>query len=867
MHRLVVISGTVGDKADHRPLPHATVTIAEQTVVTDVIGRFSIEVRAAQRHQLHVTHARALKDLSKKLTVLDKNLRLAVHLEVEPKPASPEREPRTSLVNFGEGIQPATEVFEYEKPDETKLAEEAAAAGHEFIPTWTTMEEEAENIASAEEDACAELDMDTVYEGLHATLTGCLSPGQQEEAILDGRNCLATLRAEGRFEESEGLHEILFEIESARGVPDSCVDKETIEVNQALEEISDRLEQAIIGTIPPSEVEEAQQDAVDLLSRLRQSHHQHEADLLQKMLSAMEQEMAAEHLLRQEMGLPSTEPQPSHEESGEQDHALDQQQQLEAEENQHREQQRLEAEEEQRREQEQRQQEAEQEQRQQEAEQQQRQQQAEAERQRLEAEQQQAAEQQQQREREQQRAQLSPPKPTAVAGAAGVTRAEVEQLLAAMQSEHQAQLSMMQQKQHAAAAAMEEQLYAAMSSRFEQQQEFAHRIEQLETNFGSVISEGLPARVAAIEQQLDGMQQGSQTAQSSRELIQSTQNDQLKKVAVLEQQLPLFTHLELRVGKVEEALLRHSGTNARVSAMGEQPSKPQPQEEPAPLTPPRISANPLAIVNPLAAPTSLAQPSSSILERTAQNFDQIDTNGDGLIDRAEWSSWTANKQGAASPSPTEPSSSALERPAPVATSNSLEQRVEKQLGQWEESIERRLGRLGVQRTENPVTSPGMPRLPAQKYVPAASARERLASRAASNQQNASRQIAGKAALTPASSLVGSRVGSSPRVAGWCGEISAAIEQHCNELAKRVDDAILELQGADTVPQRRPTRSESPTSPLTVNDLSLHPNPSYVPGGFTSGGPATYGSPTRAFGASGAHQLSPFSAHVRTLLQS
>ena len=253
------------------------------------------------------------------------------------------------------------------------------------------------------------------------------------------------------------------------------------------------------------------------------------------------------------------------------------------------------------------------------------------------------------------RSQLSPPKPTAVAGGAGVTRAEVEQLLAAMQSEHQAELSMMQQKQHAAAAAMEEQLYAAMSSRFEQQQEFAHRIEQLETNFGSVISEGLPARVAAIEQQLDGMQQGSQTAQSSRELIQSTQNDQLKKVAVLEQQLPLFTQLELRVGKVEEALLRHSGTNARVSTMGEQPSKPQPQEEAAPLTPPRSSANPLAIINPLAAPTSLAQPSSSILERTAQTFDQMDTNGDGLIDRAEWSSWTANKHGAASPSPTEPS--------------------------------------------------------------------------------------------------------------------------------------------------------------------------------------------------------------------
>lgn len=78
-------------------------------------------------------------------------------------------------------------------------------------------QEEAQNIASAE-DACADLDMDTVYEGLHGVtqlslllrlstssygvqiLTGCLTLGEHEEAILDGRNCLATLRAEGRFE-------------------------------------------------------------------------------------------------------------------------------------------------------------------------------------------------------------------------------------------------------------------------------------------------------------------------------------------------------------------------------------------------------------------------------------------------------------------------------------------------------------------------------------------------------------------------------------------------------------------------------------------------------------------------------------------
>lgn len=41
------------------------------------------------------------------------------------------------------------------------------------------------------------------------TLTGCLSPGQQEEAILDGRNCLATLRAEGRFEVTDRALEYL----------------------------------------------------------------------------------------------------------------------------------------------------------------------------------------------------------------------------------------------------------------------------------------------------------------------------------------------------------------------------------------------------------------------------------------------------------------------------------------------------------------------------------------------------------------------------------------------------------------------------------------------------------------------------------
>ena len=88
----------------------------------------------------------------------------------------------------------------------------------EFIPTWTTMEEEAQNIADAEDDVGADVDMDEVVQNLQRvtqstvravvralspgvqTMMGSLSPGSQEEAILDGRNCLATLRAEGRYE-------------------------------------------------------------------------------------------------------------------------------------------------------------------------------------------------------------------------------------------------------------------------------------------------------------------------------------------------------------------------------------------------------------------------------------------------------------------------------------------------------------------------------------------------------------------------------------------------------------------------------------------------------------------------------------------
>ena len=171
----------------------------------------------------------------------------------------------------------------------------------------------------------------------------------------------------------------------------------------------------------------------------------------------------------------------------------------------------------------------------------------------------------------------------------------------------------------------------------------------------------------------------------------------------------------------------------------------------------------------------------------------------------------------------------------------------------------------------------MPRLPAQKYVPAASARERLASRAANSQQNASRQVhcapVNRALCTAVNlhhvqqhhalftttalhapcivyihcppqyhalrcmqltyavcRLLARRHSLQQAVAlalaqGWLVGVARSLQQlssecmqalllpsyrvllcrHCNELAKRVDDAILELQGADTATQRRPTR--------------------------------------------------------------
>ena len=47
---------------------------------------------------------------------------------------------------------------------------------------------------------------------------------------------------------------MLYEIEASQGQQDSCVDKETLEVNLALEAISDRLEGAILGKLSKQEV-------------------------------------------------------------------------------------------------------------------------------------------------------------------------------------------------------------------------------------------------------------------------------------------------------------------------------------------------------------------------------------------------------------------------------------------------------------------------------------------------------------------------------------------------------------------------------------------------------------------------------------
>ena len=69
-------------------------------------------------------------------------------------------------------------------------------------------------MSAFEEPAFPWLDLDSVDAGLYSVapthplvadvwlqaLSGGLSPGSQEEAILNGRNCLATLNCEGRFE-------------------------------------------------------------------------------------------------------------------------------------------------------------------------------------------------------------------------------------------------------------------------------------------------------------------------------------------------------------------------------------------------------------------------------------------------------------------------------------------------------------------------------------------------------------------------------------------------------------------------------------------------------------------------------------------
>ena len=193
--RVVIVSGTVSDKGTKKPLQKAasfdpsperlflspsSVTFMEQALVeigeaqsiTDVLGRcqacllarplprlastnhkrflpriptnspdkfkhdrFSLEVKAASKHQLKVNHERAIKVMEKKLTVLDKSLRVAIHLECTPAPDSPEIvRTKPILVKFGE--EEVSDYFEYEQPD----GSDPISPGGEDLYGWTSPE-------------------------------------------------------------------------------------------------------------------------------------------------------------------------------------------------------------------------------------------------------------------------------------------------------------------------------------------------------------------------------------------------------------------------------------------------------------------------------------------------------------------------------------------------------------------------------------------------------------------------------------------------------------------------------------------------------------------------------------------------------
>ena len=145
-----------------------------------------------------VDHARAIKTMEKKLTVLDKSLRVAIHLDVTPAPESPEiLRTKPVLVKFGNEV--VSDVHEYEQPD----GSHPISPGGEDLYGWTSPEEEAQNKANAEMGLLAEEDGDAtvqdVAESLQRGLRGELAPEEEDLALLEGRTMMAQLRGEGRI--------------------------------------------------------------------------------------------------------------------------------------------------------------------------------------------------------------------------------------------------------------------------------------------------------------------------------------------------------------------------------------------------------------------------------------------------------------------------------------------------------------------------------------------------------------------------------------------------------------------------------------------------------------------------------------------
>jgi len=291
--RIVFVSGTVSEKHNKKPLRDATIIIGDTMATTDVIGRFSIEVAATTRHVLKVNHERAVKLIEKKLTVLDKSLRVAIHLEVFPAPDSPEPVRTTPpLVQFDE----EPEVLEFEMPTVGMIP---VSPGGEDLYGWTSAEEEARNRAQAEMGQLSGGDGETSLDGvmgiLHAVLVGGVSKEDEEMAMLDGRTCMAQLRGEGKMMEASAIQELLLAVDELReqrgdvGPPasmDVVVPAGGVSMD-ALKQVADNLEAALLGELPQEHEERAIGDAITLRGDLLADGRFHEAEALQSMLEAM----------------------------------------------------------------------------------------------------------------------------------------------------------------------------------------------------------------------------------------------------------------------------------------------------------------------------------------------------------------------------------------------------------------------------------------------------------------------------------------------------------------------------------------------------------------------------------------------------